>query len=63
VSAVAVAVINPYRKDKNLSMGIKSQAHNRSIKWCMQNPRKHWKTSYNATKGGWIQSSNSPFEK
>jgi hypothetical protein len=29
----------------------------------MQNAHKHWKTLYNVTKGGWIQSSISPFEK
>ena len=44
-------------------MGIQSQNCNGSIKWCMQNAHKHRKTSYNATKVGWIQSSISPCEK
>jgi hypothetical protein len=55
--------INPYRKKRNPSMGIQSQNRNGSIKWCMQNAHKRRKTSYNASKGGWVQSSISPFEK
>ena len=63
-AAAAVAVvINPYSKKRNPSMGIQSQNRNGSIKWCMQNAHKRRKTLYNATKGGWIQSSISPFEK
>lgn len=50
-------------RKKKPSMGIQSQNRNGSIKWCMRNAHKRRKTTYNATKGGWIQSSISPFEK
>jgi hypothetical protein len=44
-------------------MGIQSQNRNGSIKWCKKNAHKRRKTPLNATKGGRIQSSSSPFPK